>query len=232
MQNVIKLIAVQTILGLALVLQTTPAEFTDSPFPSRHGPHLPFPTNQTPRLLNRQVKVVFFAIYKLLLMQVLTGFKSLSSKRKSSSSCCIFIGICLAFLIERIEAGSQEYLKFSQDSEYKDKGESLGGAEEYCEEVEAVVFARIYRVLGTVVKGRHLGNGAMDMELQDALRGVREELGEFSSSVFFFSWEFGANGAVVDDWEWDEEWERSRVHVNVQHSSRLVSTLLDLILRI
>jgi hypothetical protein len=40
-----------------------------------------------------------------------------------------------------------------------------------------------------------------------------------------------ANITLIDDWEWDEEWERSRVDVNIQHSSRLVSALVDLILQ-
>lgn len=226
MQNAVKLIAVQTILGLALVLETTPTEFTESPFPSHAGPQLHFPKQQTPRLLNRQVKVVFFAIYKSLLMEVFTGFKFIASKRKSLSS-CIFVGICLAFLIERIEAGSQEYLIFSQGSVYQDKNESLRDAEGYCEEVELAVFARIYRVLGIAIKGRIGGNGVMDMDLQEGLRGVREKLSEF---WYLFFWGIGTNITMIDDWELDKEWESSRVDVNVQHSARLVSALLDLIL--
>jgi hypothetical protein len=185
MRNAIKLIAVQTILGLALVLETTPAEFANSPFPSHTGPQLPFPKNQTPRLLNRQIKVVFFAIYKSLITQVLNGFKAIASNRKSWSS-CIFVGICLAFLIERIETGNQEYVIFSQGSVYQDNQESFGDAEGYCEAVESVVFARLYRVLATVTRRRNAGNGVMD--LQEILRGVRKEFGEF---LCLLSWGFG-----------------------------------------
>ena len=114
---------------------------------------------------------------------------------------------------------------FSQGSVYQDNQESLGDAEGYSEAVESVVFARLYRVLAAVTRRRNAGNGVMD--LQEVLRGVRKEFGEFFLSVLLGIW---ANITLIDDWEWDEEWERSRVDVNVQHSSRLVSALVDLIL--
>ena len=47
-------------------------------------------------------------------------------------------------------------------------------------------------------------------------------------SVFLMN--LRANIIMIDDWEWDKKRESSRVDVNVQHSSRLVSALLDLIL--
>jgi len=187
-QNAIKLITIQAILGLGLVLETIPAAFTNSPFPSRTGPQLPFPNNQTPRLLNRQIKVVFFTIYKTLLLQVLTGFKTLASKKKSWVA-SVFVGICLAFLLERIEAGSQEYLYFAKNV-YRDEDGSLGDAEGYCREVEGV-FERIYRVLGVVIKRRSEGDGPMALELLNSLRRLREELGRFLHLLLF--WEAWAN---------------------------------------
>jgi hypothetical protein len=177
MENAIKLIAIQSFLGIGLILETIPAAFTHSPFPSPTGPQLAFPDNQIPRLLNRQIKTIFFAIYKTLLLQVLTGFKAVASN-KTSWGTSVFVGICLAFLLERIEAGSQEYLFFAK-SVYMDEEGGLGDAETYSREVESVVFDRIYRILGSGVKMKTDGANAMTLELLDSLRWVREGFSKF-----------------------------------------------------
>ncbi|KAH8752922.1 hypothetical protein BGZ57DRAFT_93472 [Hyaloscypha finlandica] len=87
----------------------------------------------------------------------------------------VFVGICLAFLLERIEAGSQEYLFFAK-SVYMDEEGGFGDAEAYSREVESVVFDRIYRILGSGVKMKTDGANAMTLELLDSLRWVREGL--------------------------------------------------------
>lgn len=184
MQNAIKLIVIQSVLGLGLILENIPVAFTHSPFPSPTGPQLAFPDNQIPRLLNRQVKIIFFAIYKTLLLQVLTGFKAVASNKKSWGT-SVFVGICLAFLLERIEAGSQEYLFFAK-SVYRDEEDSLGDAEAYSREVESAVFDRIYRILGTVVNMKTDYANAMALELLDSLRWVREGFSKFSCLPFLF----------------------------------------------
>ncbi|PMD63247.1 uncharacterized protein K444DRAFT_330567 [Hyaloscypha bicolor E] len=182
MENAIKLIAIQSFLGVGLILETIPAAFTHSPFPSPTGPQLAFPDNQIPRLLNRQIKTIFFAIYKTLLLQVLMGFKAVASN-KTSWGTSVFVGICLAFLLERIEAGSQEYLFFAK-SVYMDEEGGLGDAEAYSREVESVVFDRIYRILGSGVKMKTDGANAMALELLDSLRWVREGFSKFLCPSF------------------------------------------------
>jgi hypothetical protein len=184
MENAIKLIFIQSILGLSLILETVPTAFTNSPFPSPTGPQLAFPDSPTSRLLNRQIKSIFFAIYKRLLLQVLTGFRALASKRKSWST-SVFVGICLAFLLERIEAGSQEYLFFAK-SIYRDEEGSLGDAEGYSREVESVVFDRIYRILGAVVKMKPDGTNTMALELFDSLSSLRQGFSKFFLSLLFW----------------------------------------------
>lgn len=184
MENAIKLIFIQSILGLGLKFETIPTAFTNSPFPSPTGPQLPFPENVIPRLLNRQIKAIFFAIYKRLLLQVLTGFRALASKRKAWST-SVFVGICLAFLLERIEAGSQEYLFFAKVI-YRDEEVSLGDAERYSREVESVVFDRIYRTLRAVVKMKPGETNAMDLELFNSLSWLREGFSKFFFSLLFW----------------------------------------------
>ena len=184
MENAIKLIFIQSILGLGLKFETIPTAFTNSPFPSPTGPQLPFPENVIPRLLNRQIKAIFFAIYKRLLLQVLTGFRALASKRKAWST-SVFVGICLAFLLERIEAGSQEYLFFAKVI-YRDEEVSLGDAERYSREVESVVFDRIYRTLRAVVKMKPGETNAMDLELFNSLSWLREGFSKFFLSLLFW----------------------------------------------
>jgi hypothetical protein len=184
MENAIKLIFIQSILGLSLILETIPTAFTNSLFPSPTGPHLAFPDNVIPRLLNRQIKTIFFAIYKRLLLEVLTGFRALASKRKSWNA-SVFVGICLAFLLERIEAGSQEYLYFAK-SIYRDEEGSLGDAKRYSREVESVIFDRIYRILGAVVKMKPDGTNVMAEELLDSLSSLREVFSKFFLSLLFW----------------------------------------------
>lgn len=184
MENAIKLIFIQSILGLSLILETVPTAFTNSPFPSPTGPQLAFPDSPTSRLLNRQIKSIFFAIYKRLLLQVLTGFRALASKRKSWST-SVFVGICLAFLLERIEAGSQEYLFFAR-SIYIDEESSLGDAEGYSRDVESAVFDRIHRIFGAVVKMKPDGTNTMALELFDSLSSLRQGFSKFFLSLLFW----------------------------------------------
>ncbi|KAH8765716.1 hypothetical protein F5882DRAFT_414137 [Hyaloscypha sp. PMI_1271] len=204
MENAIKLIAIQSFLNIGLILESIPAAFTHSPFPSPTSPQLAFPDNQIPRLLNRQIKTIFFAIYKTLLLQVLTGFKAVASN-KTSWGTSVFVGICLAFLLERIEAGSQEYLFFAK-SVYMDEEGGFGDAEAYSREVESVVFDRIYRILGSGVKMKTDGANAMTLELLDSLRWVREGFTEIEGD------------------------EMQHPEIRAPHSSRLVSALADLVL--
>jgi hypothetical protein len=179
MKSAIKLIAIQTILGLALILQEIPEAFKHDYFHGYSGPQPYSLHSQSPRLLNRQVKVAFFISYKSLLEEVLKGFKDLSLLPDSWIS-CFFISTCLAFLLENIEAGSKEFVYFSK-LKHKVESFSMSDLKGYCLEVDSVVFDRVYRLLCSKVKTRNSGGSKMDMELLDALRGLRQNFGEYVS---------------------------------------------------
>jgi len=172
MRSAIKLVVIQTILGLSLVLEEVPEPFRHDYSQGYSGPQPYSLENQSPRLLNRQVKVAFYALYKSLLEQVLKGFKQLVS-RPDSWSICLFISMCLAFLLERIEAGSQEYLYFAKMI-WKDEGSNIATTEDYSLEIDSVVFDRLYRILSTRVRGRSSASGPGAVELLKGMTLLRQ----------------------------------------------------------
>jgi hypothetical protein len=181
-KNALKLVAIQTILQLGLILEDIPSALQKSSFPGYHGPHPYSLHNQSPRLLNRQVKVAFFLVYQTLLSQVLTSFKHLVS-RSESWSIPLFISLCLALLLERIEVASQEYL-FVAKNIYKNEEGSIDDIKEYCGEVDVVIFDRIYRALSSTSMSRCSESRIMDREFFEALRGIPQTSGEFGRRKF------------------------------------------------
>jgi hypothetical protein len=181
-KRAIKLVAIQAILELGLILKDIPSALQRRSSPNYYGPQPYSLQNQSPRLLNRQVKVAFFHIYKTLLSQVLTSFKQLVSGSESWSI-SLFISLCLAFLLERIEVASQEYLFFAKEV-YQDKEGSIDDIEEYCREVDVAIFDRIYRVLSSTSKSRRSESRIMDKELLGALRKARQQSGKFAIESF------------------------------------------------
>jgi hypothetical protein len=175
-KNALKLVAIQTILQLGLILEDIPSALQKSSFPGHHGPQPYSLHNQSPRLLNRQVKVAFFLVYQTLLSQVLTSFKHLVS-RSESWSIPLFISLCLALLLERIEVASQEYLFVANI--YKNEEGSIDDIKGYCGEVDAVIFDRIYRALSSSSMSRCSESRIMDREFFEALRGISQPSGEF-----------------------------------------------------
>jgi hypothetical protein len=219
-KSAIKLVAIQAILELGLILEEIPTELQRSYLPGYNGPQPYSFHNQSPRLLNRQVKVAFFLVYQNLLSQVLTSFKHVVSSSESWSI-SIFISLCLAFLLERIEAASQKYLFFAKEI-YKDEEGSIDDIEEYCREVDVVIFDRIYRILSSRSKGRCSESTIMDRELLEALRGLRQQPGEFGVE--------SSNPINVLIYTQESEAYRTpQADVRARHPSRLVSALLDLV---
>lgn len=183
MKSATKLIAIQTILGLSLIIEEIPEAFKHGYFHGYSGPQRWSPDNQSSRLVNRQVKVAFFILYKSHLRQVLKGFKSLVLIPESWTA-CLFISMCLAFLLERIEAGSQEFLYFAKKIDKDDPG-SISDIEGYYHEIDGVVFGRIYRLLSIMIRGRSLTSSCMATELSEALMKLRQQFGKFSACMYY-----------------------------------------------
>jgi hypothetical protein len=219
-KSAIKLVAIQAILELGLILEGIPTELQWSYLPGHNGPQPYSSHNQSPRLLNRQVKVAFFLVYQTLLLQVLTNFKHLKSSLESWSV-SIFISLCLALLLERIEVASQKYLFFAKEV-YKDEQGSIEDIEEYCREVDVVIFDRIYRVLSSKGKGRCSESRVMDRELLEALRGLQQQPGEFRVESSDLT-------NVLTYTQEPEGCQTPQADLLAQHPSRLVSALLDLV---
>jgi hypothetical protein len=123
--------------------------------------------------------VAFFILYKSHLQQVLKGFKSLVLIPESWAA-CLFISMCLAFVLERIEAGSQEFLYFAKKM-YKDEPGSILDIEGYFREIDGVVFGRIYRLLSIMIRGRSSRSSHMATELSKDLMKLRQQFGKFSA---------------------------------------------------
>ena len=222
MRNAIKLIVVQTILSISLVLESIPPSYTNPhSFESQAGPQLPVLRDQSPRLLNRQIKVVFLSIYRSLLVSVLHDFRVLISKVDAGIP-CLFAGICLAFLMERFKADSPEYVFFAQGV-YGDDSTSSDDVENFCKDVDGIGFQRLYRALSTKMRTRPLGGSAMSEELLCDLRRLVKEFGR-SIPVRGF-WGTFANDAMADT----EGRQTPAPGVRIRHSSRLVVALLHLV---
>ena len=171
---------VQTILGVSLTLEEIPEAFRHDYFRGYSGPQ-PF-HSRSARLLNRQVKVAFSLAYKSGLQQVLEGFQNLVNTPESWTS-CLFVSICLAFLLENIETASRGYLYFASKV-YKDDPGSMSAIEDYCREVDVIVFDRIYRLLSTMLSGGRSTSSFMDLKLLISLKQIRQEFRKFLYMVY------------------------------------------------
>jgi hypothetical protein len=166
-----KLIAAQTILGLSLILEEVPEALRRDYFRGYSGPQPYHLDNQAPRLLNRQVKVAFFLVYKTLLRTVLDSLRS-QVLLQDSWTTCLFMSICLAFLLENIEAGSQEFVYFSKNL-YNEEVGKLSDSKIYGLEIDRVVFARMYRLLVSI-GGKRTRARLLDEQFSEALRQIGE----------------------------------------------------------
>jgi len=175
LKNAVKLISTQSILGISLILQDFPEALRHGYLHGFSGPQPYSLDDQAPRLLNRQVKVAVFHVYKSLLECVLTSFKC-QVLLPDSWTTCLFLSICLAFLLENIEVGSREYVFFAKKF-YREELGSMSGINEYTLEVDGIVFARMYRLL-VLTKGRGSVGSLTDMELTQNLRQTRHQFGK------------------------------------------------------
>ncbi|PVH89232.1 kinase-like protein [Cadophora sp. DSE1049] len=204
MRSAIKLIAIYRIIMQALLLDDIPQSFRAGPFGDQTGPQ-PYSDRQrqSPLLLSLQVKVAFHNLQCSILKQVLTGLKELLGLPKAWAS-CLFISMCLAFLIERIDIASIERLQLSLRSPKGEEHEAdmFRNVEDYSRSVEDMVFCRIYRPMSANMRSRRAGRTSTGSVLVHILGDLRDLL----------DLENAQNAAT-----------------GPQHSSRLVLSLLDLV---
>jgi hypothetical protein len=172
MKSAVKVIMIQTIIGRSLNIEEVPEAYKQGYFGGYSGPQVPSSKGQSPRLVNRQVKTIFFILYQLHLEEVLEGFNELIfTSKEGSRTAALFISICLAFLMETVEDASQSFLLFTQ---LHMTGKIAVGSKsdilDCYRELNRVVFDRIYRVLSVSVKGKEKMDTLMATDLSTALR--------------------------------------------------------------
>jgi len=145
-------------------------------------------TNQSPRLLNRQVKVAFFMLHKSLLEQVLNSLTRLLL-RPGSWAASVFMSICLAILLERIEVSSRYFVFRSTDAQIIDltRPSTMLDIEEYCHGVENDVFSRLYRMLSIKLRSGGCTTDAGFSHLASRLSGARQDFGTFQLTYLHFT---------------------------------------------
>jgi hypothetical protein len=170
MKSAVKVIMIQTIIGRTLNIEEVPKAYKHGYFRGYSGPQFSSSEGQSPRLVNRQVKTIFFILYQLHLEEVLEGFNELIfTSKEGSRTAALFVSICLAFLMETVEDASQDFLLFTQMTEKTAVG-SKSDIEDCYRELDGVVFDRIYRVLSVSVKGKEKRDTLMATDLSTALR--------------------------------------------------------------
>ncbi|KAK0102375.1 hypothetical protein ONS95_005997 [Cadophora gregata] len=204
MKSAIKLIAIYRIIMQALLLDELPDSFGESTFVDRTGPQVYSDRRrQSPLLLNLQVKVALHNLQSRILKQVLTGLTKLMESRKSWPS-CLFISICLAFVIERIDIASTEHqqLRARSTRPEDDKAEMLRDANDCSHGVGNMVFCRIYQSMSANMRSKRVVRTSIGSALVHKLGDIRKLL--------------------------DLENTQSET-TGPQYSSRLVLSLLDLL---
>jgi hypothetical protein len=98
--------------------------------------------------------------------------------------------MCLAFLLERIEVASREFLYYVKQID-KDEPCNPSDIEEYLRGMEGIVFDRIYRLLGAKARVKNLNlkdtcpasHSVTAIQMADAMLKLRQQLGKFLRSV-------------------------------------------------
>ncbi|KAG4421349.1 hypothetical protein IFR04_005532 [Cadophora malorum] len=156
MRSAIKLIAIYRLINQALLLDDLPESFKGGTFGDQSGPQpLSDTQRQSPLLLSLQVKVALHCLQCKILEQLLTGLQKLMVLPKSWTS-CLFISMCLAFLIERFDIASIERLRLSLRSamEEGDRADMLKKMRDYSRNVENMAFSRIYQPMSAKMRSR------------------------------------------------------------------------------
>lgn len=225
MRSAIKLIASHRVISQALLLDELPESFKDDTFGSQTKPHRYSDWHrQSPILLNLQVKVAFHKLQCRILKQVLTGLGLVNGSPKSWAS-CLFISMCLAFLIERVEIASLENVQLSLGSGRSTEAQAamIKELHDYKRDVEDIVFCRIYQPMSTNMRSRRAARTSSGSVLVARLGELRRVLGESSNR----DWR---QDYLTDRPSVDSETCQSRgPRPRPQYSSRLVLSLLDLV---
>ncbi|KAH7333186.1 kinase-like domain-containing protein [Rhexocercosporidium sp. MPI-PUGE-AT-0058] len=206
MRSAIKLIASHRVISQALLLDELPESFKEDAFGSQTKPHRYSDWHrQSPLLLNLQVKVAFHKLQCKILKQVLTGLGLLNTSPKSWES-CLFISMCLAFLIERVEIANLENVRLSLGSGRSTEAQAamIKELHDYRRDVEDIVFCRIYRPISTNMRSRGTARTSSGSVLVARLRELQR----------VFNSETCQSGGPQP---------------RPQYSSRLVLSLLDLV---
>lgn len=141
--------------------------------------------HQSPRLVNRQVKVAFFLLQKSLLEQVLNGLQRLQTMPESWPA-CLFISICLAFLLETIEVASRDFHFFSKKIDEDEPGRE-SDIEDYCLGVDGVVFGWIYKLLSIKTRSTSTRGSLRTTQLTEAILKLRQQFGKISHFLLVIS---------------------------------------------
>src|SRR6187402_1163880 len=183
MRNAIKLIAIHKILGQSILLESIPDVFKHVFFQPSSGPQRYSEQNQSPLLVNLQIKVGLYRLQYLLLSQVLQGFRRLLLLPDAWTS-CLFISMCLAFLLERIETASRGFLELAKDAN-EHEPITTTDATEYCDGVDGILFSCIYRQMSIKISSRSVDSNAMGAQLLEAVARLKTHFGK-STQIFSF----------------------------------------------
>ena len=136
-----------------------------------------------PQLLNRQVKVALFSLQETLLEQALTALRCLLKKPESWVA-CLFMSICLSFILERMTVDSREYQQ-STTRYYEDETATASDVDDFCNDAYAVIFQRIYRQLSLATRIQQLEAvaGEATRQLLQMLCTLSSQWGEFSNLI-------------------------------------------------
>lgn len=181
MKAAIKVVVINKILGQSPILDEVPGAFENGFSNSSSGPHRFSGEKQSSRLVNRQVKVAFFLLQSTLLEKTLSGLQYLLRVPEARSA-CLFISMCLSFILERMIVDSREFTKVANEA-YGDETATTSDADTFRQQVHNVVFQRIYRLLSLSLRTqqRNLKSSTATKHLVETLNKLRHQFGKSPS---------------------------------------------------
>jgi hypothetical protein len=176
-KSAIKFIAIYKILGQLPKLEMLPEAFQHDKLNGHNGPQPYFSDDQSSRLVTRQIKVGFFLLQTSLLDHLLNGLRCLL-RQPDSWTTCLFVSMCLAFVLERLVVESRAYLEEARKL-YKDDPGKFSDIQDYCLNVDSIVFQRIYRLLSVRIRNRCSNGSPMARDLSETLINLRLHFRKF-----------------------------------------------------
>ena len=185
------------------------------------GPQRLSAANQSSRLLSRQAKVALFLLQNTMLEQALIGLRYLL-KVPESWMTCLFISMCLSFVLERMIVDSREYQELAKEI-YEGETATKSDVDKFCDGIYGGVFQRIYRQLSLSMKTWNSGvkSSTATKQLLEALSESRKQFGKLCRH------EFGASILISCNTELDSE-QATEADVRTRYPSPLISALVGL----